>query len=592
MLAVEKGGVTMSYYPPEVIDEIRSANDIVDVIGQYVKLKRSGSSYVGLCPFHNEKTPSFHVNADKQFFHCFGCGVGGDVFGFTMKYGNYSYPDAVKVLADRVNYTLPEPEMTADIVKKRELKQSLYEIHKIAARFYYDQLISDNGRRAVEYLDSRQVKLGARKKFGLGYSPIARGALYEELKNKGFSDYTILKSGLVTKKDNGVFYDKFFNRLMFPIIDVYGNIIGFGGRILGDGQPKYLNSPETDIFNKSRNLYNLNNAKQTKLREFILVEGYMDAIAIYQAGFKNVVASLGTAFNENHAKVLKSYADSVILLFDSDDAGVKAVLRAIPVLKSSGLKIKVLQVHDAKDPDEFIKKFGSSEFGELLRTAKNHIIFQAEYLRKKYNFDIIDDRISFSKDIANLLSAVDSPIEISAYLKEISKISQIDLESIQNEISKLNNGVSVVRMATAGTKMNKNGIDDARCGLISMLVSNKMFYNLINQHIKPEEFVDEFYIKIVNHIYNLYKEDKPVTRENIIGYFETIEEQSRITKLFVRQVDYIDDEAEKAMNDLLKKVKTAYYDKMISDDYSNPKLIELMELKRNVSKLYISLSDG
>lgn len=582
----------MSYYPREVIDDIRSGNDIVDVVGQYVKLKRSGSSYVGLCPFHNEKTPSFHVNQDGQYFHCFGCGVGGDVIGFMMKYGNYSYPDALKVLAERINYILPEGEMSADIVKKRELKQNLYEIHKIAARFYYEQLMSDNGKIAAEYLDKREVKLGIRRKFGLGYSPVAKGALYENLKSKGFSEDTILKSGLVYKRDNGAYYDKFFNRLMFPIIDVYGNIIGFGGRVLGDGQPKYLNSPETEIFNKSRNLYNLNNAKASKIREFILVEGYMDAIAIYQAGFHNVVASLGTAFNENHAKVLKSYADSVILLFDSDEAGVKAVLRAIPVLENAGLKIKVLQVHDAKDPDEFIKRFGAAEFGELLKTAKNHIIFQAEQLQKKYDLEILDDKIAFSKDIAKLLSTVESSIETDAYLKEVSKMTDIDLPAIQDEIAKLNNGVAVVRMASKGSKINKNGIDEARSGLISILVSNKVYYDLLSKYVKPEEFVDDFYVKTVSYIYSLYSQDKPVNKESIIGYFETVEEQSRITKLFVRQVGYIDDEIEKAMNDLVRKVKEAYYDKMISDDYSNPELPKLMEMKRNVSKLYISLSDG
>lgn len=582
----------MSYYPREVIDDIRTGNDIVDVVGQYVKLKRSGSSYVGLCPFHNEKTPSFHVHQDGQYFHCFGCGVGGDVIGFMMKYGNYSYPDALKVLAERINYILPEGEMSADIVKKRELKQNLYEIHKIAARFYYEQLMSDNGKNAAEYLDKREVKLGIRRKFGLGYSPIAKGALYEYLKNKGFSEETILKSGLVYKRENGAYFDKFFNRLMFPIIDVYGNIIGFGGRILGDGQPKYLNSPETEIFNKSRNLYNLNNAKASKIREFILVEGYMDAIAIYQAGFHNVVASLGTAFNENHAKVLKSYAESVILLFDSDEAGVKAVLRAIPVLENAGLKIKVLQVHDAKDPDEFIKRFGAAEFGELLKTAENHIIFQAEQLKKKYNLEILDDKIAFSKDIAKLLSSVESSIETDAYLKEVSKMTDIDLPAIQGEIAKLNNGVAVVRMASQGSKINKNGIDEARSGLISILVSNKVYYELLSKYVKPEEFIDDFYVKTVSYIYSLYSQDKPVNKESVIGYFETVEEQSRITKLFVRQVGYIDDEIEKAMNDLVRKVKEAYYDKMISDDYSNPKLPELMEMKRNVSKLYISLSDG
>ncbi len=582
----------MSYYPREVIDDIRIGNNIVDVIGQYVTLKRSGSSYVGLCPFHNEKTPSFNVNAEGQYFHCFGCGVGGDVIGFMMKYSNYSYMDALKFLADRINYVLPEAEMSADIVKKRELKQNLYEIHKIAARFYYEQLMSKNGTHAVEYLDNRQVKLGARRKFGLGYSPIAKGALYEELKNKGFTEDTILKSGLVTKRDNGVFYDKFFNRLMFPIIDVYGNIIGFGGRILGEGQPKYLNSPETEIFNKSRNLYNLNNAKMAKLKEFILVEGYMDAIAIYQAGFHNVVASLGTAFNKDHAKVLKSYADSVILLFDSDEAGVKAVLRAIPVLKNAGLKIKVLQVHDAKDPDEFIKKFGVTEFGELLKNAKNHIIFQAEQLEKKYDLNILDDKIAYSKDIAKLLSSVESSIETDAYLKEVSRVTQIDIASIQNEINKLNNGVQTVRMVSKVSQINKNGVDDARSGLISMLVSNKVYYDLLHTHIEPKEFVEDFYIRTVEYIYSLYSQGKPVNKESVISFFETVEEQSRITKLFVRQVGYIEGEIEKALNDLVKKVKEAYYDKLISDDYSNPKLPELMELKRNVSKLYISLSDG
>lgn len=582
----------MSYYPREVIDDIRTGNNIVDVIGQYVTLKRSGSSYVGLCPFHNEKTPSFNVNAEGQYFHCFGCGVGGDVIGFMMKYSNYSYMDALKFLADRINYVLPEAEMSADIVKKRELKQNLYEIHKIAARFYYEQLMSKNGTHAVEYLDNRQVKLGARRKFGLGYSPIAKGALYEELKNKGFTEDTILKSGLVTKRDNGAFYDKFFNRLMFPIIDVYGNIIGFGGRILGEGQPKYLNSPETEIFNKSRNLYNLNNAKMAKLKEFILVEGYMDAIAIYQAGFHNVVASLGTAFNKDHAKVLKSYADSVILLFDSDEAGVKAVLRAIPVLENAGLKIKVLQVHDAKDPDEFIKKFGAAEFGELLKNAKNHIIFQAEQLEKKYDLNILDDKIAYSKDIAKLLSSVESSIETDAYLKEVSRVTQIDIASIQNEINKLNNGVQTVRMASKVSQINKNGVDDARSGLISMLVSNKVYYDLLHTHIEPKEFVEDFYIRTVEYIYSLYSQGKPVNKESVISFFETVEEQSRITKLFVRQVGYIEGEIEKALNDLVKKVKEAYYDKLISDDYSNPKLPELMELKRNVSKLYISLSDG
>lgn len=585
----------MSYYPQEVIDEIRSLNNIVDVVGQYVKLKKSGSSYVGLCPFHNEKTPSFHVNAERQFYHCFGCGAGGDVFGFTMKYGNYSYPDAVRVLADRVGYIIPETEMPQEVAKRRELKQNLYEIHKIAARFYYSELMSNNGKRAVEYLDKREVTLGARRKFGLGYSPIARGALYNELKKKGFSDEIILESGLVTKRDNGQFYDKFFNRLMFPIIDVYGNIIGFGGRELGEGMPKYLNSPETPIFSKSNNLYNLNNAKNSKSREFILVEGYMDAIAIYQAGFHNVVASLGTAFNQKHSKVLKAYADSVILLFDSDSAGVNAVLKAIPVLKEAGLKVRVVQVYDSKDPDEFIKKFGAVEFGELLSKAKNHIIFQAEQYMKGYDLNNLDDKIAFSKDIAKLISDVDSPIERNAYLSEISKISQIDLEAIQSEILNINNGIQVPRLSTRAARLNKSAVDSARAGLVSILTGGEMYYRVISKYVKPEEFVDEFYIKTVERIYELYSQGKTVSKENVIGFFETVEEQSRITKLFVQQIDYMD-VAEKTINDFVKIVKEAYCDDMmrkaIEQNITSIDRNALINAKININRLNISLTDG
>ncbi len=582
----------MSYYPSEVIDEVRAGNDIVDVIGQYVKLRRTGSSYVGLCPFHNEKSPSFHVNSEGQYFHCFGCGAGGDVFGFMMKYGNYSYPDAVRFLAERINYNLPEANMSADIIKKREIKQNLYEIHKVAAQFFYDNLQSSNGKIAVDYLDKREVKLGARRKFGLGYSPMNRSALYEELKKKGFSDENILRSKLVYKNDSGNFYASFYNRLMFPIIDVYGHIIGFGARSLGNEMPKYINSPKTDVFDKSKNLYNLNNAKNAKLREFILVEGYMDAIAIYQAGFKNVVASLGTAFNDEHTKVLKAYADSVILLFDSDTAGVKAVLRTIPVLEKVGIKIRVLQVKNAKDPDEFIKKFGAYEFGELLKTAKNHIIFQAEVLRQKYDLNVLEDKIAYSKDIAKLLSNVESSIETDAYLKEVSNETKIDISAIQSEIKKLNNGVVEVKSFNKGLGINKNGIENARNGLVSILVSSKKYFDCISKFLEPEEFVDEFYVKVVKAIYELYKNNKPVNRENVIGSFETVEEQSKITNLFVKDIPYSQEEMEKAINHLVKRVKLEYYDKLIRENFDSPNINELIMKKINVNKLYISLSEG
>ncbi len=582
----------MSYYPSEVIDDIRSGNDIVDVIGEYVTLKRSGSSYVGLCPFHNEKTPSFHVNREGQFYHCFGCGAGGNVIGFIMEHENLSFGDAIKYLADRINYTLPEVAFTKDARQKRELKQKLYDIHKIAARFYYDCLMSDEGKNAVEYLDKREVSIGIRRKFGLGYAPISRGALYSKLKEAGFDDDSIVKSGLAYKRDANTFYDKFFNRLMFPIIDVYGNIIGFGGRILGDGQPKYLNSPETDIFNKSKNLYNLNLAKQAHKRELILVEGYMDAIAIYQAGFKNVVASLGTAFNENHSKVMKAYADSVILLFDSDEAGVKAVMRAIPVLKAAGLKIKVLQVTNAKDPDEFIKKFGAAAFGELLNSAKSHILFRAEQLQKQYNLDNLEEKIEFSKDIAKLMSEVDSSIEVDAYLREVSRLTQIDISAIRSEINKLSNGVQDIKAVASRRNTNKKGIDGAREDIINIVMANRRYYDIISRYLLPEELLDPFYIKILKIIYKLYEADKTVNTQSVLDCIETPEEQSKFTAIFVKRIKFNENEIIKAINDIVRSIKNAYYDKIISDNYTNPNISQLIESKRKANNLYISLSDG
>ncbi len=582
----------MSYYSDDVIEDIRSGNDIVDVVGEYVKLRRSGSSYVGLCPFHNEKTPSFHVHQDGQYYHCFGCGAGGNVIGFIMERENLSFVDALKFLADRINYTLPEVSFSRDAQQKKELKQKLYNIHKIAARFYYDCLMSDEGKNATEYLDKREVTLGARRKFGLGYSPIAKGALYNKLREEGFDDDTIIKSGLSYKKADGAFYDKFFNRLMFPIIDVYGNIIGFGGRILGDGQPKYLNSPETDIFNKSKNLYNLNLAKQAKKRELILVEGYMDAIAIYQAGFKNVVASLGTAFNENHSRVMKAYADSVILLFDSDEAGVKAVLRAIPVLTGAGLKVKVLQVTDAKDPDEFIKKFGAAAFGELLNNAKSHILFRAEQIQKQYDLDVLEERIDFSKDIAKLMSEVSSSIEADAYLKEVSRITGIDLSAIQSEINKLNNGITNVSNTGIRKSSNKKGIDGAREDIINIVMADKRYYDVISRYLEPKELLDPFYIKIMETIYSLYKSNKEVNSGTVLGCIETPDEQRKFTAIFVKRVKFDQDEVVKAVNDIVKAIKSAYYDKLISDDYTNPNLSQLIENKRKVNNLYISFADG
>ncbi len=581
------------YYPDEVIDDIVSGNDIVDVIGSYIQLKKQSSDYICLCPFHREKTPSFHINPGKQLFHCFGCNAGGNVVGFVMQYENLSFPDAIKLLADRIGYNLPENGYSGISAERQQLKRELYDIHKVVARFYYEQLQTPGATNAVEYLNTRQLSAKTRKIFGLGYAPVYTDALYNKLISEGFSENSILKSGLIYKNENGSYYEKFYNRLMFPIIDVYGNIIGFGGRVLGDGVPKYLNSPETEIFSKSKNLYNLNLAKKSNSKEMILVEGYMDAITIYQAGFTNVVASLGTAFNENHARVLKSYANSVILLFDSDEAGVKAVLRAIPVLKNAGLKVKVLQVKDAKDPDEYIKKFGASAFGELLKTSKSHILFEAEQIQKKYDLSLLEDKIAFTNEVAKLLSGIENAIEKDAYLKEVSRITQIDISAIQTQINNIseNFGNSFKSIKTS-KKITDSGVDLARRSIINLTASNSVIYRAIKDELSPEELVEPVYIKVLQLIYKLYKENKPVLPNNIVSNFETIEEQNIVSKIFVLETNFSIEESEKALNDQIKKVKEAYYNKLISESMDSPDILNIINKKKNISKLHISLLNG
>ena len=379
------------YYPDDVIEEVRTRNDIVDVISQYVNLKKKGANYFGLCPFHNEKTASFSVNSEKQFYYCFGCGAAGNVFSFLMEMENLDFPEAMKKLAERAHINLPEPEKSAQVIAAEQTKQRLFDIHTAAGRYFYDCLQEKQGEQARAYLTKRQMDPRMARKFGIGYSPDSYDALFKHLKEKGFTLSDILKSGLVLEnKDGKGYHDRFRGRLMFPIFDVQGRVVGFGGRILAKGEPKYLNSPETILFSKSRNLYGLNFAKAAKKRELILVEGYMDMLSIYQAGFKNVVASLGTAFNNDHARTLKRFADDVILLYDSDEAGTNAALRAIPVLVKNGFRVKVTQVPDGKDPDEFIKKYGDFD------------IAGACYPEKHFEAKSMDDDLDALKNKVNL----------------------------------------------------------------------------------------------------------------------------------------------------------------------------------------------
>lgn len=574
------------YYPNEVIDEIREGNDIVDVIGSYVKLTKKGSSYMGLCPFHREKTPSFSVNQDNQFYHCFGCGASGNVISFIMNHENYSFVDSIKFLAERINYNLPESNYTPQDEYKRELKNKLYEMHKCAAKFYYDNLNSDSGKKAVEYLDKRRVSQAVRNKFGLGYSPIKKGALFDYLIEQGYKEEDILKSGLAYKRDNGAVADKFFNRLMFPIIDVYGNFIGFGGRVIGEGEPKYLNSPETIIFNKSKNLYNLNLARRSGVKELILVEGYMDVISIYEAGFRNVVASLGTAFNDNHANILKRYATSVILLFDSDEAGVKAVLRAIPVLSRTGINVKVLQVKDAKDPDEYIKKFGSFAFGELLKTAVNNVIFRVNLLKKQYNLSNPEEKIMFLNEVIDIISQIDNDIERDVYIKEISNITNVDIDTIRTELSKRKGNITFNFKPQHKKNKQSSMVENALNNILYLMATNKALFYKSKDIINVDELNDGFSVEFYNILQQLYDNDKPVVAADIASRFIESEGQGRVSSIFMLQLPYeSDEEIVKAFADQVRIVKEAYINKRLETEIDGQIIAQLIKEKKNIANL-------
>lgn len=587
------------FYSQDVIEDIRMGNDIVSVISPYVKLKEKGSSYFGLCPFHNETTPSFSVSMEKQLFHCFGCGASGNVFSFIMGVENYDFIGAVKFLADKINYTLMDNEdFSNEMREKAILKEVLGDIHKKAARFFYDNLNSDDGKTASNYLDEREISKSVRIKFGLGYALPGRDLLFKHLLDQGYDISSITKSGLVIQNKNGGYFDRFQDRLMIPIFDVNAKIIGFGGRVILHGEPKYLNSPDTLLFDKSKTLYSLNNARVAKKREIILVEGYMDVIGIYQGGFRNVVACLGTAFNIEHAKLLKKYADSVVLLFDSDDAGLKAVLRTIPILKSSGLKVKVLQVKDAKDPDEFIKKFGATAFKSELDLAINYIDFQIKCIKSKYDLKKTEDKVDFILEVSKLLAALDSAVSIDAYANKIAKITNIDVNSIKTEIEKITDkSLNSIKpntkkdlLYTQKNMLNQKGVIEAKKSIIFIISTNIYVYNKLKPFLKPSELSNEVYEKLLTIIYELHEKNSNICPAEIVNHFDTIEDQKLVSDIFNTVLSQTDNKSlEKAVNDQLKLIKKANVDKLAASENDINEILSLAIEKRNIEKLYISI---
>lgn len=587
------------FYAEDVIDDVRIGNNIVDVVGSYIQLKKSGTStYMGLCPFHKEHTPSFSVNEDKQLYYCFGCGAGGTVFNFIRNVENVDFPEALEMLAKRIGYKLPTAQLSEEEKKRLEYKNKLYEIHREAARFFYSELQKGkNAKLATSYLNERKVSSHIRVKYGLGVSPPFGSSLCDFLKGKGYNEKELLGSGLVSKsKKNGLLYDRFTDRLIFPIIDVQKRIIGFGGRILDNNNKetaKYLNSPETLIFNKSNNLYSLNFARQSGTRSFILVEGYMDVISLSQAGFNNAVAALGTAFNENHAKVLKRYADDVVILFDSDSAGEKAVLRAIPQLENVGINPRVLQVKEAKDPDEYIKKFGPEAFNKLLETAKSNIVFQIEVKKKNYNLSNTKELADFSKETAKIIAHTKSAVEREIYTKEASKITGISENAIAQDVDAVSKSPASYNFNANRYKINNHtsnntAYEEAQKSIINIITTNSVARNLIKDIVFEEEFEDDVYKKMYAKICEYDKSKIEISASELAGMFTDSENQRKASEVYMKNINFETNEMlEKALNDQIYIIKkTNIVSKMGKTD-DPTELQELLKQQKELNKNYI-----
>lgn len=537
-------GAIIMIYSNEVIEQVRMANEIVALISSYLPLKQKGNNYFGLCPFHNEKSPSFCVSSERQMYHCFGCGASGNVFTFIMQTENYNFGEAVRFLAERANYTLPEFK-NDEADKNLRYKNKLIEMNAVAARHFYHNLT--DSQFALQYLFDRNISKTSIKKFGLGY---AKSDLYNHLLAKGYEKKDILAAGLAVENKSGKILDRFFNRIMFPIFNIYGKIIGFGARTINDSKPKYLNSPETILFNKSTNLYNINLACKSKSKQLILTEGYIDVISVFQAGCENVCAALGTAFNIKHARLIKNHFDSVILLFDSDEAGIKAILRAIPILDSVGIESKVLQLPNAKDPDEYIKKFGSDSFKNLLKNSVNSFDFQVNNVKKKYDLNNPADKVKFTKETAQIISGLNDTIKKEIYINEISKSMQISSDILKNELDKF----EPFEFKFENKKINSQPpIDKAKSDFINIVAKNPDIYPQIEKYLPPDDLGGGVYSKLLQLIYSFYNTSSDLNPATLINYFELPVEQSLAAEILNNDVAY--DDIQKALTDIIKIIK-------------------------------------
>ena len=593
------------YYSDDLIEEIRSRNDIVDVISSYVKLKKQGATYFGLCPFHNEKSPSFSVTPGKQMYYCFGCGEGGNVYSFIMKYENYSFVEAVKMLADRAGITLPEAEYSEEERKRADLRANLLEINKKAAMYFHHQLKSEKGKIGLKYFNERGLDNETIVRFGLGYSTKTSNDLYQYMKTFGYSDDILKESGLFSFSEKGT-YDKFWNRVMFPILDINSRVIGFGGRVMGEGEPKYLNSPETKIFEKSRNLYGMNFARISRKPYLLICEGYMDVIALHRAGFTNAVAALGTAFTDQHAMLIKRYVKEVVLTFDSDGAGRKAALRAIPILKRAGIAMKVLDMTPYKDPDEFIKNLGADEYQKRIDNAMNSFIFEINMMREQYDLDDPHAKAEFYNNVANKLLEFPDELERNVYIEAVSKEFMIPFESLDKMVKKLalsysgegytdrynENEVNeeIERDLKKSKKHLEDGVKQAQKILLTWLIEDENIYGKIKDIISEKDFVEPLYYTVAKMLFEQL-ESGAINPAKILNQFTEEDEHREAAELFNTSLreEMSSQEKEKALNDTVYKVKKNSLDYASRNAKEVSELQEIINEQKKLQKIRIIL---
>lgn len=586
-------------YASEVIDEVVSRSDIVDIISGYIKLKKNGSSYVGLCPFHNEKSPSFSVSPGKQLYHCFGCGVGGNVITFVMEYENYTFLEAVKYLADKAGMQLPETSYSEEEKKNRDLKAKLLEINKIAATYYYHHLKAENGKIGLSYLQKRGLSDTTINRFGLGYAGQTGNALYQYLKSKGYDDALLKETGLFTY-ERGI-HDKFWNRVMFPIMDINNKVIGFGGRVMGDAKPKYLNSPETKLFDKSRNLYGLNAARISRKSNMIICEGYMDVISLHQSGFTQAVASLGTALTPGQAALMKRYTDNVLITYDSDAAGVKAALRAIPILKEAGLTTKVINMQPYKDPDEFIKALGAEAFQERIDKAENSFMYEIGVLEKEYDRTDPAESTKFEREAAAKLVTFREKLERENYMRAVCDRFHIELQGMRELVASLGSKEGILRRndypaasgqqrAAAPKKKKEDGVRQAEKILLTWMIEDAGIFEKVKEYISPQDFVNPLFKDVADKLYAQY-ESGSLNPAAIISTYDAEETHSEVAAMFSMELDnrLNHNEREKALNDTVLKVKNNSIQYQIDQAADPAQIQQLYTMKNKLSAIHITL---